>query len=240
VARREVVNNPVRPGERAPDILICTAARLPKLARAAAPNGGDARHPAFRATTGGRGLLWASYRCGILRWASGSWSMWMRRQLSQLRELEAGDAPKAFGVHEQLWHDNHLGVVLEPGKDSSGRCRRSHDAGITNGGVALRVPAGDLGIGGPRDARITRSRQLSPVDQEVLGRLRQAVGDVPGPAEQRDELRCKVSPLRCPEAGPDETQTAVELTGWQNRAGSQQPGELLIWRRAQIAAGQPG
>jgi hypothetical protein len=45
VARREVLNNPVRLGEQAPDILICTAARRPKLARAARPA------PAATATT---------------------------------------------------------------------------------------------------------------------------------------------------------------------------------------------
>jgi hypothetical protein len=43
VARREVLNDPVRLGERAPDILICAAARPPKLARAAPPNGGSVR-----------------------------------------------------------------------------------------------------------------------------------------------------------------------------------------------------
>ena len=31
MARREVLNDPVRLGERAPDILICAAARPPKL-----------------------------------------------------------------------------------------------------------------------------------------------------------------------------------------------------------------
>ncbi len=41
MARREVLNDPVRLGERAPDILICAAARPPKLTRAAAPNGGS-------------------------------------------------------------------------------------------------------------------------------------------------------------------------------------------------------
>jgi hypothetical protein len=41
VARREVLNDLVRLGERAPDILICAAARPPKLTRVAAPNGGS-------------------------------------------------------------------------------------------------------------------------------------------------------------------------------------------------------
>jgi hypothetical protein len=41
MVHREVRNDPVRLGERAPDILICTAARSLKLARAAAPNGGS-------------------------------------------------------------------------------------------------------------------------------------------------------------------------------------------------------
>jgi hypothetical protein len=40
VARRELLNDPVRLRERAPDILICAAARPTKLARAATPNGG--------------------------------------------------------------------------------------------------------------------------------------------------------------------------------------------------------
>ena len=43
MARREVLDNPVRLDERAPDILICAAARPPKLARAAAPIGGSER-----------------------------------------------------------------------------------------------------------------------------------------------------------------------------------------------------
>src|SRR5579872_6024791 len=37
------LTTPVRLGERAPDILICAAARPPKLTPAAAPNGGCAR-----------------------------------------------------------------------------------------------------------------------------------------------------------------------------------------------------
>jgi hypothetical protein len=41
----EVLSNPVRLGESAPNILICTAARPLKLARATAANGGS------RATT---------------------------------------------------------------------------------------------------------------------------------------------------------------------------------------------
>ena len=44
MARREVLNDPVRLGERAPDILICAAARPPKLTRVAAPNGGYLRY----------------------------------------------------------------------------------------------------------------------------------------------------------------------------------------------------
>jgi hypothetical protein len=37
---RDVLDAPVHLSERAPNILICTAARALKLARAAAPNGG--------------------------------------------------------------------------------------------------------------------------------------------------------------------------------------------------------
>lgn len=96
------------------------------------------------------------------------------------------------------------------------------------------------GIGRPRDTRVTCSRQLSPVDQEVLGRLRQAIRDVPCPAEQRNEARCEMSPLRRPEARPGEAQAAVEFSGWQYRGCPQQTGDLLIWLRAQIAAGPPG
>lgn len=51
MARREVLNNPVRLGERAPDILICAAARPPKLARAAAPNGGSCSQSRSRSVT---------------------------------------------------------------------------------------------------------------------------------------------------------------------------------------------
>ena len=40
---RDVLDAPVHLSERAPNILICTAARALKLARAAAPNGGSAR-----------------------------------------------------------------------------------------------------------------------------------------------------------------------------------------------------
>jgi len=49
----------------------------------------------------------------------------MRRQLSQQRELEVRDDPEAFGAHEQLWRDDYPGIMLEPGKDGCGRCRRA-------------------------------------------------------------------------------------------------------------------
>jgi hypothetical protein len=67
----------------------------------------------------------------------------MRRQLSQQRELEVRDDPEAFGVREQLWRDDYLGIVLEPGKDGCGRCCRSHEAGIADGGVALNATRSD-------------------------------------------------------------------------------------------------
>jgi hypothetical protein len=74
VARREVLNNPVRLGERAPNILICAAAMPPKLARAAAPNGGYARCLAedpLRSVTSPRANPTAASGCHPAWWQPG-------------------------------------------------------------------------------------------------------------------------------------------------------------------------
>src|SRR5260370_21371548 len=88
----------------------------------------------------------------------------MRRWLAQRWELEARDEAETFGVHEQLWYEDHLGIVLEPRKDGVARCRRSHDAGIANGGVALCVPAGGLRVRWPRKAAGRASPPPPPRD----------------------------------------------------------------------------